>query len=100
MRSWIPISGQAWIGHGPLNSTRFRMYTLAVRPKGGLVWRQFAKGIFPAKQERRLGWLVPSMLGLARGVYEIRLTVEVTGDDPQTPWPANAYPAIQDIIIY
>ena len=100
LSAWIPIKGQAWIDHGPLNSTRFRMYTLAVRPKGGLVWRQFARGIFPAKQERRLGWLVPSMLGLTRGVYQIRLTVEVSGDDPQTLWPTNAYPAIRDIIIY
>jgi hypothetical protein len=100
LSAWIPISGQAWIDHGPLNSTRFRMYTLSVRPKGGLVWRQFGKGIFPAKQERRLGWLVPSLLGLTRGVYEIRLTVLVTGDDPLTPWPTSAHPAIKDLIIY
>jgi hypothetical protein len=100
VRAWIPISGQAWIDHGPLNLTRFKMYTLSLRPKGGLVWRQFAKGIFPAKQERRLGWLVPSLLGLTRGTYEIRLTVEVTGDDPATPWPTTAHPAIQEIIIY
>ncbi len=98
--AWIPISGQAWIDHGPLNSTRFKAYTLAIRPKGGLAWRQFARGVIPAKQERRLGWLVPSLLGLKRGVYEIRLSVAVAGDDPMTPWPTTAYPAIKEIIIY
>ncbi len=100
VRAWIPISGQAWIDHGPMNATRFKMYTLSLRPKGGLVWRQFARGMFPAKQERRLGWLVPSLLGLTRGTYEIRLAVEVSGDDPATPWPTSAHPAIQEIFLY
>jgi len=40
------------------------------------------------------------LLGLSRGTYEIRLTVAVTGDDPATPWPTNAYPAIKEIILY
>jgi hypothetical protein len=56
--AWIPINGQAWIDPGPLNLTRFKMYTLSVRPKGRLVWRQFAKGIFQAKQERRIGMIL------------------------------------------
>jgi hypothetical protein len=98
--AWIPIKGEAWIDSGPLNKTRFKWYTLSVRPRGGLVWRQFAKGIFPARRERRLGWFVPSLLGLSRGTYEIKLTIEVSGDDPATPWPTNAYPAIKEIFIY
>jgi len=100
VNAWIPINGQAWIEQGPLNPTRFKAYALAIRPKGGLVWRQFGRGAIPAKKERRLGWLVPSLLRLTRGVYEIRLTVAVTGDDPLTPWPTSAHPAIRDIIIY
>jgi hypothetical protein len=100
VNTWIPISGEAWIDYGPLNSTRFKGYRLAVRPKGGLIWRQFAKGAFPARQERRLGWLMPSLLRLNRGVYEIKLAVDVSGDDPLTPWPTHAYPAIKEIFIY
>lgn len=100
VKAWIPISGQAWIDYGPLNATRFKGYRLAVRPKGGLFWRQFAKGTFPARQERRLGWLIPSLLRLNRGVYEIRLAVDVSGDDPLTQWPTHAYPAIKEIVIY
>lgn len=98
--AWVPINGEAWIDSGPSNNSRFKRYTLAVRPKGGIAWRQFAGGIFPARQARRLGWLVPSLLGLKRGVHEIKLAVEVTGDNPLTPWPTDAYPAIKEIFIY
>ena len=71
-----------------------------MRSKGSPTWRQFTRGVFPARQERRLGWLVPSLLRLNRGVYEIGLSAEVAGGDPQTPWPTDAFSAIKEIIIY
>ena len=96
---WIPVRGEAWIDTGPLNPARFKRYILAARPKGGLLWRQFRQGFVPARDHRILGWLNPSLMGFKAGTYEIALTVEVTGDDPATKWPTNAYPAIKEVVV-
>lgn len=97
---WIPIRGEAWIDSGPESAVAFRRYTLAARPKGGLVWRQFRQGFAPAREERILGWWIPSLMGFGPGTYEIALTVEVRGDDPGTERPTHAFPAIREITLY
>jgi len=99
-RGWIPIRGEAWIDSGPQNPTRFKRYTLAVRPKNGLFWRQIRQGLVPARSERVLGWWNPSLMGFKAGKYEIALTVEVAGDDAATNWPTNAFPAIREVVLY
>lgn len=99
-RGWIPVRGTAWADSGPQNPARFRRYTLAARPKGGLLWRQFRQGFLPARDERILGWWNPSLMGFGSGIFEIALTVEVADDDPATDRPTNAYPAIKEILLY
>ena len=98
--SWIPIRGEAWIEAGPSSPVSFARYTLSVRPKGGLHWRQFRQGILPAREQRILGWWIPSLMGFKAGTYEIALTVEVAGDDPGTERPTSDFPAVREIVLY
>jgi hypothetical protein len=34
------------------------------------------------------------------GIYEVKLTIFVCGDDPHTPHPTWAFPAIKELIVY
>jgi hypothetical protein len=94
-KGWIPITGSAWIATGPDSPVTFDRWELAVRIKGATVWRTFARGRSPVRDRQM------ARLYLGRpGVYEVKLTIFVRGDDPGTPHPTRAFPAIKELVVY
>jgi hypothetical protein len=91
----IPVRGSAWIATGPDSPVTFDRWTLAVRIKGTTAWRTFAQGRRPVS-DSSMAWLY---LGRP-GTYEVKLTIFVRGDDPGTPHPTWAFPAIKELVVY
>jgi hypothetical protein len=91
----IPVRGSAWIATGPDSPVTLDRWTLAVRIRGTTAWRKFAQGGSPVHDSS-----MASVYLRRPGVYEVKLTIFLRGDDPGTPHPTWAFPAIKELVVY
>ncbi len=95
--TWTPITGSAWIVTGPASGVTFERWVLAVRAPGASTWTNFASGTTEVR-DAGLAWLAPWLIPQP-GNYELRLSLLVNGDDPLTPYPTWAFPAIKTLVV-
>jgi len=85
----IPVYGSAWIAKGLLSPHSFKLYELAYAPAGSSDWAPIKISWWPV-QWGILGWW--NTRSLPSGVYELRLTILVNGQ--QRSYPTYEFPII------
>ena len=95
--TWTPLAGSAWIVKGPASAVDFDRWILAIRPVGASSWTNFASGTTEVR-DGMLAMLWPGLIAKP-GEYELRLSILVRGDDPATPHPTWAFPAIKKLVV-
>jgi hypothetical protein len=95
--TWTEIDGSAWIAKGPQSGVVFDRWVLALRAPGTSEWTDIAHGLHEVRNER-LVMLHPALIWRP-GEYELRLSLVVRGDEPGTPYPTWAFPALKKLIV-
>jgi hypothetical protein len=94
---WTAVAGDAWIATGPGSSVLFDRWTLAIRAAGASGWTTFATGTTEVR-DATLAWLRPGLISQP-GEYQLKLTLFVRGDEPLTPHPTWAFPAVKTLVV-
>jgi hypothetical protein len=94
---WAQIDGSAWIVKGPASAVVLDRWILALRAPGTNEWTEVAQGVHEVR-DGPLAMIRPALIWRP-GEYELRLTLVVRGDDPGTPHPTWAFPAIKKLIV-
>jgi hypothetical protein len=95
--TWTPITGSAWIAAGPDSGVRLDHWVLAIRAAGSGAWINFATGTTEVR-DAGLAWLPPWLIPQP-GNYDLRLSLVTRGDDPSTPHPTWAFPAVKTLVV-
>lgn len=96
-RKWTPVEGSAWIVKGPASGVVLDRWILALRAPGAQYWAEIGRGTSEVR-DAHLATVHPMLLWWP-GEYELKLTLVMRGDDPDTPYPTWAFPAIKKLIV-
>jgi hypothetical protein len=96
-RTPTPVRGSAWIVKGPQSRVALERWILALRAPWSQSWTEIARGTQEVR-DAELATIHPMLLWWP-GEYELRLSLVVRGDDPGTPYPTWAFPAIKKLIV-
>jgi hypothetical protein len=94
---WTPVEGSAWIVKGTASRVVFDRWILALRAPGSQEWTEVAQGVHEVR-DAQLAMIRPALIWRP-GEYELRLSLVVRGDDPGTPYPTWAFPAVKKLIV-
>lgn len=96
-RTSTPVEGSAWIVKGPASGVVLDHWVLALRAPGAQNWIEIGRGTHEVR-DAQLATIHPMLLWWP-GEYELRLSLVVRGDDPGTPYPTWAFPAVKKLIV-
>jgi hypothetical protein len=96
-RTSTPVEGSAWIEKGLASGVTLERWVLALRAPGAQSWTEIGRGTDEVR-DAELATIHPMLLWWP-GEYELRLTLVVRGDDPGTPYPTWAFPAVKKLIV-
>ena len=94
---WTPVEGSAFIVKGPQSSVVLDRWILALRAPGSEQWTEVAQGVQEVR-DAQLAMLRPALIWRP-GEYHLRLSLVVRNDDPATPYPTWAFPAVKKLIV-
>jgi hypothetical protein len=96
-RTPTPVAGSAWIAKGPQSTVALERWILALRAPWSQSWTEIARGNHEVR-DAELATIHPMLIWWP-GEYELRLSLVVRGDDPSTPYPTWAFPAVKKLIV-
>jgi hypothetical protein len=94
---WTAVEGSAWIAKGRDSGVVLDRWILALRAPGAQQWTEVAQGVHEVR-DAQLAMIRPALIWRP-GEYELRLTLVVRGDDPGTPYPTWAFPAVKKLVV-
>jgi hypothetical protein len=94
---WTPVEGSAFIVKGPQSKVVLDRWILALRAPGSQEWTEVAQGVHEVR-DAQLAMLRPALIWRP-GEYDLRLSLVVRNDDPATPYPTWAFPAVKKLIV-
>jgi hypothetical protein len=96
-RTPAPVGGSAWIVKGPGSKVALERWILVLRAPGAQNWVEIGRGTQEVR-DAHLATIHPMLIWWP-GEYELRLTLVVRGDDPDTAYPTWAFPALKKLVV-